>query len=448
MNRVIRWSLPVLVAVGGAAAASDRPYDSRYRPLPAEPLAIENVTLLTGTGARIDGGAILLADGKIAAIGQNIAIPTGVRRIDGTGKWVTPGLVDPHSHIGVYSVPAHENSENDINEVTDPNTAEVWVEHSVWAQDPQFPLALAGGVTSQLLLPGSKNLFSGRGVVIKTVPGRSILDMKFPGAPASLKMTCGENPKRVYGDQGRAPASRMGNIAASRTEWIKARAYLDARADRRRPPLKDLRMETLAGVLDGTVRTHMHCYRAEDMIMAMEIAREFGFTITAFHHATEAYKIADLLAEAGTCAAMWYIEWGFKHESFDMAEENVVMVARAGACAMLHTDMPINAQRMTHDAALVMAAGNRSGYGVTRAEAIGWITSAPARALGIADQTGSLEVGKMADVVLWDGDPFSVYTLTEKVFIDGAVMYDRTDAAKQPATDFEIGILDPEGERP
>jgi len=457
-----RWLLKTSAVFGMISThvfAAEQPYESTYRAIQPLPVLIENTTLLTGTGEQIENGAVLFVNGKIKAVGLQITsseIPDDVVRIDGAGKWVTPGLIDAHSHIGVYTAPAHENSENDINELTGPNTAEVWVEHSVWAQDPQFPLALAGGVTTQMLLPGSKNIFSGRGVVIKTVPARSVLDMKFPGAPHSVKMVCGENPKSFYGSKGRAPDSRMGNIAYARAEWLKAQkyreqhdAYAEAVKDGKSatPPMRNLRMETLAEVLRGNISVQIHCYRAEDMIMQMEIAKEFNFKVTTFHHATGAYKIADKLAEHGACAAMWPEFWGFKHEAFDMVEENVVMVDRAGACAIIHTDWPVQAQRLNQEAAKVMASGNLAGYEITRAEAIAWITSKPAKALGVNDVTGTLETGKMADIVLWNGDPFSVYTRTEKVFIDGALMYDRSDKSKQPATDFEIGILDPEGER-
>lgn len=436
-------------------------FPSTYKALPSSPVLIRNATILTGTGAQLEGASILLADGKIRAVGRDLAPPEGAEIIDASGKWVTPGIIDVHSHLGVYPAPSHE-ANRDGNEVTDPNTAQVWAEHSVWTQDPQFPLALAGGVTTIQILPGSANLFGGRSVTIKNLPGRTVQEMKFPGAPYGLKMACGENPKRVYGrDRKRAPASRMANVAGYRSAWIKAAEYLrkqdkhqemlasgkKSEGKEAEPPKRDLQMETLAEVLRGNILIHNHCYRGEEMAVMIDIAKEFGYKITAFHHAVEAYKVADLLAANDICAALWP-EWGgFKHEAYDMVEENVAMVDKAGACAIVHTDSPLLIQRMNQEAAKVMAAANKNGYQIDRGHAIQWITINPAKAIGVADQTGSLEAGKMADVVLWDGDPFSIYTKAEKVFIDGAEVYDRHNGDLQPVTDFDLGILDPQGER-
>lgn len=438
-----------------APAAAEAAFPGTYEPIASGPVLIRNATLLTGTGEQIEGASILMAEGLIREIGRQVADPGDARVIDGTGKWVTPGLIDVHSHLGVYPSPSHE-ANADGNEITGPNTAQVWAEHSVWTQDPQFTLALAGGVTTLQVLPGSANLFGGRGVTLKNLPARSVQAMKFPGAPHSLKMACGENPKRVYGERNQAPASRMANVAGYRRAWIEAAAYLkqleeykEELADGGDPdePERDLQLETLAGALEGDILVHVHCYRGEEMAVMFDVAREFGFRITAFHHAVEAYKVADMLAGNEVCAAMWADWWGFKHEAYDMVEENVAMVEAAGACAIVHTDSAIGIQHMNQEAAKVMAAGNRAGYDIDRALAIQWITANAARALGIADQTGTLETGKMADVVLWDGDPFSVYTRAEKVFIDGAPVFDREDEDLRPATDLDLGILDPAGER-
>ena len=430
-------------------------FPSTYNAVVSGPVRIENVTLLTGTGEQLNNTDILLEDGLIKGIGKDLQSPQGAVVVDGSGKWLTPGLIDVHSHLGVYPVPEHEAAQ-DGNESTAPNTAQVWAEHSVFTQDPQFPLALAGGVTTLQILPGSANLFGGRGVTLKNVPSRTVQGMKFPAAPHSLKMACGENPKRVYGKRNQAPASRMANVAGYRSAWIAAAEYLKKqekyqekleKGEDADAPTRDLKLETLAEVLKGNILVHNHCYRAEEMAVMIDIAREFGYRITAFHHAIEAYKIADLLSSNNICAAMWPEWWGFKHEAFDMVEENVAMVDHAGACAIIHTDDAITIQHMNQEAAKVMAAGRKAGYEINRAQAIKWITLNPAVALGIAERTGSLEVGKMADVVLWDGDPFSVFSKAEKVYIDGALMYDRNNTSFQPVTDFDLGILDPEGER-
>jgi imidazolonepropionase-like amidohydrolase len=425
-------------------------FESTYRPLPAETVLFRNAHILTGTGQRIDGGDLLIRDGRIEALGRDLEAPDGARVIDAAGLWITPGIIDTHSHLGVYASPgvwAH----SDGNEMVDPNTANVWAEHGLWPQDPGFVKALEGGVTTMMVLPGSANLFGGRGVILRNVPGRSAQDMKFPGAPHTLKMACGENPKRVYGEgRNSVPYTRMGNEAAVRAAFIDARRYLDEwqayERDRNNgndadPPKRDLKLETIAGVLTGEILLHNHCYRADEMVHRLDIAKEMGFHIASFHHAVEAYKIADRLAEAGTCAAMWSDWWGFKLEAWDAIRENVPLVEAAGACAILHSDSADDIQRLNQEAAKAMAAANRAGLSVTPEQAIGWITLNAAKSLGIDAETGSLELAKRADLVLWDGDPFSVYTRTRLVFIDGARVFDRDDRTRQPETDFTLGML-------
>jgi imidazolonepropionase-like amidohydrolase len=442
----IRRGLALALAAGLAACATpadrrldavsaDDPYPSTYHAYPGAPTALVGATVYDGAGGRIDNGTVLIAEGKVVAIGgPELAIPLGYTRIDGTGKFVTPGVIDIHSHLGDYpspSVAAHE----DGNEMTDPTTPEVWAEHSVWPQDPGFTRALAnGGVTTLQILPGSGNLMGGRGVTLKNVPSRTVQGMKFPGAPYSLKMACGENPKRVYGAKGQAPMTRMGNFAIDRQTWLDAREYADG--DRKK---RNLAMETLAGVLDGDILVQNHCYRADEMALMLDMAREMGYRVTAFHHAVESYKIADLLREAGVCSAVWADWYGFKMESYDGIPENAALIHNAGACVVIHSDDENGIQRLNQDAAKAQAAGRRMGIDIPDAQVIGWFTLNAARAMGIAEQTGSLEPGKMADVVLWNGDPLSVYTRPEKVWIDGALLFDALDPARRPVSDFELG---------
>jgi imidazolonepropionase-like amidohydrolase len=443
-NLSVALATCILLAAGcskDTVSNEPAPFESRYEGLAPQTTLITGATVLTGTGDRLDNADVLLVDGKIAKVGMGLGAD-GSDVVDATGKWVTPGVIDVHSHLGVYPSPGTQ-SHSDGNESTAPVTAEVWAEHSVWPHDPGFTTALAGGVTTMQVLPGSVNLIGGRGVTLKNIPGRNVMDMKFPGAPHGLKMACGENPKRVYGGRGQAPGTRMGNVAGYRAAWIDASEYRDkikaANKGRGEMPKRDLKLETLMGVLEGEIIVHNHCYRGDEMSVMLEIAREFGYKVGTFHHAVEAYKVADLLAEADTCAAMWADWWGFKMEAYDGIRENAAIVDRAGACAIIHSDSAIGIQRLNQETAKVMGAAARVGMDIPPENAIRWITANPAKSLGVADQTGTLEAGKMADVVVWDGNPFSVYTRPERVYIDGALAFERGNDAINPVTDFTLG---------
>ena len=422
---------------------NEDPYSSTYERYPGVPTVIRGATVFDGDGHRLDRGDVLIADGVVKAVEPNLMIPDGAIVIDGTGKWVTPGVIDVHSHLGDYPSPGVE-SQQDGNEATSPARPEVWAEHSVWPQDPGFSRALMnGGVTTLQILPGSANLFGGRSVVLKNVPARTVQGMKFPGAPYGLKMACGENPKRVYGSKGNMPQTRMGNIAYARGVWIKAQAYKRKWDKYYRTggdmPERDLAMETLKGVLDGKILVHNHCYRADEMAIMIDMSKEFGYKITAFHHAVEAYKIADILAANGICAAMWADWYGFKMEAYDAIKENIPYVHNSGGCAIVHSDDPNGIQRLNQEAAKALADGRRAGINIPDEVAWEWLSRNPAKALGILDKTGTLAPGKMADVVLWNGNPFSDYTRPERVWIDGALMYDANDPKRRPVSDFELG---------
>jgi imidazolonepropionase-like amidohydrolase len=437
-------------------AAARAPFSSTYAAEPSPPTLIRNALVLTGTGARIEGGDVLLEDGRIAAVGQSLSAPEGARVIDAGGRWVTPGLIDVHSHLGVYASPG-VNAQDDGNESTDPVTSNVWAEHGVWPQDPGFEAALEGGVTSLQVLPGSANLIGGRGVTLKNVPATTYQAMKFPGAPQGLKMACGENPKRVYGRDDKFPSTRMGNVAGYRQAFADARDYMeqwneydaerakyekdreggDEDAIAPKPPKRSLELETLAEVMRGNILVHNHCYRADEMATMLDIAQEFGYRISAFHHGVEAYKLADRLAAEGVCGALWADWWGFKMEAYDGIQENIALVDYPeGGCAIVHSDSEEGIQRLNQEAAKAMTRGRLSGLDIPPERAIRWVTSNAARALGILDRTGTLEPGKMADVVVWNGTPFSAYALADLVFVDGALLYDRAHPAAQPRSDF------------
>ena len=434
------------------------PFQSTYEPLPAENILIRNANIYDGEGNEFIETDLLIQNRKIAAIGKDLPSTNDFKVIDASDKWVTPGIIDIHSHMGVYPAPGVSTS-SDGNEATSPVTADVWAEHSIWVQDPQYALALKGGVTAFHILPGSANLIGGRGVTVKNLQRNTINSMKFPDAPHSLKMACGENPKRVYGNRQQAPSTRMGNAAGYRKSWIQAEAYLsrlneyESKSDDAKEmgyaPQRDLEMETLAGVLRGEILVHNHCYRAEEMATMINIANEFNYKITAFHHGVEAYKIADLLAENNICGALWADWWGFKHEAYDMVQANIAIVDQAlggKGCAIVHSDDAIGIQHLNQEASKALSAGLRAGFDISKARAMNWITSNPAKAAGIYDQTGSLKVGKNADVVIWSKNPFSVYALVEKVFIDGATAYDK-EINFQPASDFDVGIISPNKNR-
>ena len=416
------------------------PYPSTYQRVASPPVLLQHATVLTGTGARLEDADVLLRDGLVVAVGSGLDAPADAVRVDATGRWVTPGIIDVHSHLGVYPSPGTA-SHSDGNEATAPVTAQVWAEHSIWPQDPGFHAARAGGVTAMQILPGSANLIGGRGVTLKNVPATTYQGMKFPGAPWGLKMACGENPKRVYGNKG-GPSTRMGNIAGFRAAFIEAADYMKKRSagGKDAEGKRDLKLDSLAGAINGDIRVHNHCYRADEMAIMLDLAKEFGFKIAAFHHGVEAYKIADRLGAEGVCGALWADWWGFKMESFDGIQENILLVDRAkGGCAIVHSDSAEGIQRLNQEAAKVIANARRIGIEVTPEHAIRWLTANPAKSMGIDGMTGTLEPGKQADVVLWNGNPFSSYALADQVYVDGAHLYDRHDPSRQAVSDFMLG---------
>lgn len=439
---------PGSLGPGALSVPGDDPFPSTYRPRASRPTVLRNVNIYTAAGPLIRNGAIYMRDGKIVEVGQSVNAPADAVVVDGEGRYVTPGIVDTHSHLGVYAAPGVE-ALSDGNEATNPVTANVWAEHSVWPQDPQFPRNLAGGVTTLQVLPGSANLIGGRSVVLKVVPSTTVQGMKFPGAKYGLKMACGENPKRVYASRG--PSTRMGNVAGYRTAWIGAEQYRrrwdrwnrDHQGD---APARDLGMETLAEVLRGNILVHNHCYRADEMAQMIDIAREFGYGIRSFHHGVEAFKVADLLARDSISASVWSDWGGFKMEAMDGVVGNAALLQQAGVRTIIHSDDASVSQRLNQEAAKALAEGRRMGIALTNEDAIRWITLNAAWALDLDDRIGSLEPGKNADLVLWSADPLSIYARADRVWIDGALMYDRNDPRAQWRTDFELGYVPAAGE--
>jgi imidazolonepropionase-like amidohydrolase len=465
------WNDPTGGAPRRTAAATAADRAAAARNPAARSIAITGGTVLAATGQRFSPGLVLLDGGAITYAGAaGREVPAGAQVIDARGKTVTPGVIDAHSHLGVYASPA-VTATQDGNEMTAPVTAQVRAEYGYWPQDPGITRARAGGVTTALILPGSGNLIGGRGFTVIMRPGRTTDDVRFPGAPATVKMACGENPKRSYGEKG-GPQTRMAEYSAFRTafqqateyrasqraydlahaEWDRKRARageLEAQAAREgrtgkvrpepaptRPP-RDLGLETLSGVLSGDVLVQVHCYKAEEMRQMIGVADDLGFHIRAFHHALEAYKIRDLLAAHDIAVATWSDWWGFKMEAFDGIRENAGFLQEAGGRPVIHSDSEYGIQRLNQEAGKAMHAARAAGLDVTEDDAIRWVTANPAWVLGIDDVVGTLEKGKRADVVVWNTSPFSVYSRADVVIQAGEVTYERAQGIE--ATDFEVG---------
>ncbi len=431
---------------------------------------IKNATILTATGKRFDAGMITTSGGSIEYVGAARAIPSDATVIDAAGKFVTPGLIDTHSHIGVYAAP-NVSAHSDGNEFTVPVTAEARAAYGYFPQDPAITRARAGGVTTAQILPGSANMIGGRGFIVVMRPGRTIDDVRFPQQKPTIKMACGENPKRSYGRKG-GPYTRMGIYARFRAAFKKAAEYnaklrqynralgvwrrkraraseLEAEAQKRgkdgyikpekapEKPAHDAGLATLAAVLRGEVLVQIHCYRASEISEMVAIAKEFKFAIRSFHHALEAYKIRDLLAKNSIAISTWADWWGFKMEAFDGIPQNAALFTEAGGRAVIHSDSPIGIQRLNQEAAKAMYAGRRAGIKISENQALRWITANAAWVIGLHDVVGTLERGKRADVVVWNKHPFSVYAKPDLVFQAGELTYDRAKGMRP--TDFELG---------
>jgi imidazolonepropionase-like amidohydrolase len=393
----------------------------------AAPILIRGGTLLTATKGTIEKGDLLIRDGRIAAIGRSLEAPPGATVIDASGRFVLPGIVDTHSHMGVYPWPGVE-ANSDGNELTDPVTPWMRAADAIWTEDPEFERARAGGVTTVQIIPGSGNLIGGEGLTVKLRPSAELSRMSFAGAPRGIKMALGENPKRVYGRRDKIPSTRMGNMALFRDAFNQARNYRakwDAwkakkEPDRGAPPDRDLKLEALTDVLDGKVRVHVHSYRKDEILQFLKIADEYGFKVASFQHCLEGYKIAPELARRDIAVATFAHWWGYKVEAWDGIPHNAALLARAGIRVSIHSDSGNLIQRLYNEAAIA------ARYGLAEEDALKSITLHPASALGVADRVGSLEVGKDADIAIFTRHPLDAYTLVEKTLIDGEIVYSRT----------------------
>ena len=383
---------------------------------------IRNAVVMTVTHGNIQNGSVYVKDGKIAAVGKDVTAGPGATVIDAGGKYLTPGIIDSHSHIAL---------DDDVNEATSPVTPQMMMMDAFDYQDKAIYRALAGGVTTSLLLHGSANVIGGQAIVIKHKYGASRDAMLFPGAPRSIKFASGENPKRVYGGRDQLPSTRMGNFAVQREALVQAQEYKrdwddyaakvkkgdkDAKA-----PKRDLKLEALADVLRGKLLVQIHCYRADELLTEMAMAKEFGYKVRGFHHALEAYKVADKIAAENVGIATFSDWWGYKQEAWDAIPWNAVMSMRKGVRVAIKSDSDDFSRRLNQEAAKTMHYG-----GATEEEALKMITSNAAWIIGVDDRVGSIDVGKDADLVIWDGYPLSSYGVPEKVLIDGDVYFDRS----------------------
>src|SRR5262250_1590441 len=408
--------LVAVIAIGLAALAQDSP-----APFPTDVL-IKNAVIMTATHGNIPNGRIYIKDGKIAAVGAKVSAPSGVTVIDAGGKYLTPGIIDSHSHIAL---------DGDVNEATSPITPHMMMIDAFDYHDKAIYHGLAGGVTTSLLLHGSANMIGGQAIVIKHKYGLNRDAMLFPGAPPSMKFASGENPKRVYGRRNELPSTRMGNFAVQREALVQAQDYMrswdDYNAKVKRgdkdatAPKRDLKLEALADVLRGKLMVQIHCYRADEFLTEMAMAKEFGYHIRAFHHALEAYKVPEKLAAENVGIATFADWWGYKYEAWDAIPWNAVMAMRKGVRVAIKSDFDDFARCLNQEAAKTMRYG-----GATEEEALKMIMINAAWIIGVDDKVGSIEVGKDADVVLWDGYPLSSAAVPNRVWIDGDVYFDRS----------------------
>ncbi len=386
-------------------------------------IAIKGGKIITITQGTIENGVVLIENGKIAAIGQDIAIPECAEVIDATGKTVMPGLIDAHSHISLFGEPSIPAT-MDGNEMTAPITPQLRGSDALNPFDPAIPEVRAAGFTTLYTGPGSANLVGGTGMAIK-LRGRTAEEMIVPGTEA-MKMALGENPKRVYGQgQKKAPSTRMGNASVLREALIEAQNYLNKierakeEAGDKAPKLPDrnLKLEMLGKVLKRELKARIHCHRADDMITAIRIAEEFNLDYS-LEHATEGYKIADILAEKNvTCVVGPLLMGPAKHELWEVKLENPGLLVKAGVRVCLQADTSSATKY------LPIHVGIAIRHGMPEEEAFRAVTIYPAELIGAADRVGSLEVGKDADIAIFNGHPFSNFTKCELTMIDGKVWH-------------------------
>jgi imidazolonepropionase-like amidohydrolase len=405
-------------------------------PAPSRLMAITNATIMTASSGTILRGTIVIRDGRIAAVGANVAVPAGAEVIDAAGRWITPGIIDAHSHTASEA----------INEGTLSVTAQVRQTDVLRVDGVTIYRQLAGGVTTANVLHGSANTIGGQNAVIKLRYGLPTDSFLFQGAPPGIKFALGENVRRTNfnpqpGQQRRYPYTRMGQEQVLRDAFTRAseyraeRARFDStlaawqRAPRNRrgaepvPPRRDLQLDALVEVLDGRRLVHAHSYRSDEIFMLLGVARDFGFRIATLQHVLEGYRVADEIARAGTGASTFADMWAYKLEAYDAIPHNAALMAERGVLVTINSDSDERARRLYQEAAKAMHYG-----GASEEEALRMITLNAARQLGVASRVGSIEVGKDADLAIFNGHPFAPASRVEMTLIDGRVFFDRRTA--------------------
>jgi len=428
-----------IVVTGLFAALFAAASVSRAAPPDASPvILIQNATVLTVSHGTIENGSILIKDGKIAEVGPSIKAPAGAKVIDAAGQFVMPGIIDCHSHIAIEG----GVNEGSISVSSIANIAEV-----LDSGDVDIYRDLAGGVTTANVLHGSANSIGGQTIVIKLRWGQPASKLPFEGAVPGIKFALGENPKRsnfrIPGQPQRYPATRMGVEETIRGAFTEARDYKNSWETYRKrvsageknalPPRRDLRLEPLVEVLDGKRYVHAHCYREDEILMLLRVAKEFGFKVRTLQHVLEGYKVSDEIAAAGVGASTFSDWWSYKVEAYDAIPYNTALMTKRGVVVSVNSDDAAEATHLNQEAAKAIKFG-----GLTHDEALKLVTINPAIQLGIDKRVGTIDVGKDADLVIYNHDPLSAYAVAQKTIIDGRVLFDRDkDIAGRAALEKE-----------
>ncbi len=443
MKRLLTPAILFVAACAAAAPAQPRGGGGGAATTAAQDTLIRNATVLTASRGTLEATDVLIRGGKIVSVGKNLRAPDGARTIDATGKFVSPGLINAHSHAMM---------DGSVNECTRSVTSMVTTRDILNPTAVNIYRHLAGGTTAGLLLHGSCNAIGGMSTTVKFKWGHPAADYPVPGAPPGIKFALGENPKRtnfnIPGLAPRYPATRMGVEEVIRQAFTAARDYKrdwdEYRAATGRgeknliPPRRDLELEPLVEILEGKRLVHAHSYRADEILMLINVADEFGFKVKTFQHVLEGYKVASEIARHGAGASTFTDFWGYKLEAYDAIAYNPAILVRHGVVTSVNSDSDERARRLNIEAAKTVRYG-----GLTEEEALKLVTLNPAIQLGIDKRTGSIDVGKDADIAVWNAHPFSVYARVEQTFVDGELLFDRAaDIARRPAIEAERKTLE------